>query len=157
MTIKYPYLPEGREIKYVNKDNAFMSLAEKVCKEKSTDKNHPTGAVLVKDSVIIGEWANQSALKNVKLIELHRKGWCIRRFLKIKTGTKYWLCPGCSSHKHHAESGAVKDAIRKGNDTKGADLYLYGHWWCCKPCWDVMTKAGVKDVYLLEGSEEIFK
>lgn len=157
MTIKYPYLPEGREIKYVEESNAFMSVAKKIRDEKSTDKNHPTGAVVVKDGAIIGAWANQSALKNRKFVDFHQKGWCLRKLLKVKTGTKYWLCPGCSSYRFHAESGAVRNAVDNGHDTTGADLYLYGHWWCCKPCWDSMITAGIKNVYLLKGSEIIFK
>lgn len=156
MTIKYPYLPEGREIKYVGEDNFFMFMAKKIRNDKSTDTNHPTGAVIVKENKIIGEWANQSALKNKWLIAFHKKGWCLRKFLGIKTGEKYWLCPGCSNYKYHAESGAIKDATKKGFDTKGADLYLYGHWWCCKPCWDTIIKAGIKDVYLLENAKEKF-
>lgn len=156
MTIKYPYLPEGREIKCVSLDNPFMLLAKKIREEKSTDINFPTGAVVVKDGKVIGEWANQSAIKNPKLLQLHKNGWCVRKILKIKTGEKYWLCPGCSSCRYHAESGAVKDSLKKGNDPTGADLYLFGHWWCCKPCWDNMIKAGIKDVYLMEGAKEKF-
>lgn len=157
MNIKYPYLLENREIKTVPENNFFMHEAKSACAELSTDHGHPTGAVVVKDGKIIGRWGNKSKLKNKKLIEFHKNFFCIRRFLKIKTGTKYWLCPGCSSSKYHAEAGAVKDALKKNGDINGADLYLYGHWWCCKPCWDTMIKAGIRDVYLLEGGEEKFK
>ena len=156
MNINYPYLPDGREIIQVGLENRYMSLAKVVCDSKSTDIAHPTGAVVVKDGEVIGEWANQSVLRNKKMLELH-KSFCIRRLLKIKTGTRYWLCPGCASHKYHAESGAVSDALRKGFDTKGADLYLYGHWWCCKPCWDTMIKNGIKNVFVLKDSETLFK
>ena len=53
---------------------------------------------------------------------------------------------------------AIKDAITKGNQDKlpGADLYLYGHWWCCEPCWNAMINAGIKNVYLLKKSEVLF-
>ena len=112
--------------------------------------------VVVMNGEIIGKDANQSALKNKKLIELHKNGFCVRKFLKIKSGEKYWLCMGCASYKHHAEARAIADANKKGNKTQGADLYLYGHWWCCKPCWDVMISAGVRYVYLVEGANEMF-
>lgn len=155
-TIKYPYLPSDRTILFVSLDNPFMQLAKKICEERSTDTNHGTGAVVVKDGRVIGEWANQSALHNPKLIKLHKNGWCLRKILKIKTGTNYWLCPGCASAKHHSETGSVRDAIKKGNNPAGADLYLYGHWWCCEPCWNYMIKHGIKNVYLLENSHTIF-
>ena len=157
MNISYPYLPEGRTVLYIDAGNSFMKEAEYLAKNKSTDFYHPTGAVVVKNGVIIGRGANQSALKNKTLISLHKNYFCVRRILKIKTGEKYWLCPGCSSYKYHAESGAVRDALKNKQDIRGADLYLWGHWWCCKPCWDAMISAGIKDVYLLEGSEKLFK
>lgn len=158
MEIKYPYIPEGRDILYVPADNPFMLEAINIRNAESTDGQHPTGAVVVKDGMIIGRVANQAGFKHPKLIDLHAKGWCVRRKLNVKSGTKYWLCPGCATHSNHAESGAVRDAISKAGikATQGADLYLYGHWWCCKPCWDTMIAAGIKNVYLLDGSWEIF-
>jgi deoxycytidylate deaminase len=33
---------------------------------------------------------------------------------------------------------------------------MWGHWWCCKPCWDNMIAAGIKNVYVIEGSEILF-
>lgn len=157
MNNKYPYLPEGKEIKYVGLDNPYMKKAKEYMDKYSTDMSHPTGAVVVKNDVIIGMAANKSAINNKKLLTIHKDYICVRRILKIKTGTKYWLCPGCASFRYHAESGSVKDAISKGNNPMGADLYLYGHWWCCKPCWDEMIKGGIKNVYLLDKADELFK
>lgn len=157
MNSRYPYLPEGRDIKYVPISDVFMAEAMNVRNNLSTDSLHPTGAVIVLDGKIIGKGANQSAFRNKKLIELHKKGFCIRRFLKIPSGQKYWLCPGCSASKHHAETRAVKDAFKKREMTTGADLYLYGHWWCCKPCWDSMIKAEIRDVYLVDNADDLFK
>ncbi|MEK7574951.1 MAG: deaminase [Patescibacteria group bacterium] len=156
MTIQYPYLPEGRTIKYVPAHDRFMRAAEDACRELSTDHNHPTSAVLVKNGMVIGRAANQSALKNEKLIKLHREGFCIRRLLKIPSGQKYWLCPGCASSRNHAETLVMKLTKKQGIDTRGADIYHWGHWWCCKPCWDSMIAGGVRDVYLLDESEKLF-
>ncbi len=152
----YPYLPDGREIQYVSADNFFMDAARKAVEELSTVSNQKTGAVVVKDGVIIGRGANQSRLKNKKLSVLHQR-YCVRKLLHIKTGTRYWLCPGCANFRDHAESRAVFDAKQAWGDPCGADLYLWGHWWCCKPCWDTMIAAGISRVYLLEGSEKLFK
>ena len=98
---------------------------------------------------------SESKLNNKKLINLHSK-YCIRRIFKVPSGQKYWLCPGCATFKQHGESSAVHDALKKHNDTQGADLYLYGHWWCCQPCWDAMIKAGIKNVYLVDNAYELF-
>lgn len=156
MSIVYPYLPQGRSFKYVPQDNEFMEEARRVARDISTDKIQSTSAVTVKDGIIIGVGGNQVLIKNKYFQKLHRRGLCTRKFLKIKSGTRYWMCPGCSPYDLHAEAQAIKDAKEKDNDTNGADLYHWGHWWCCKPCWDKMIEAGIKDVYLLEGSEKLF-
>ncbi len=158
ITWSVSYLPEGREILMVPKNNPFMEKAESVRLEDSTEFNHPTGAVVVKDEQIIGFSGNKTGYSNKKLIEWHKDGGCIRKWFKIPSGQKYWLCPGCAKHKDHAESRAVKDAITKVGEeaVKGADIYLAGHYWCCKPCWDAMINAGIKDVYVSEDAYERF-
>lgn len=157
--IIYPYIPEGRSILFVPVQNEFMLAAMNLARTTSTDQNHPTGAVVVKNGAIIGGSSNQSGYKNKWLIEAHRQWFCIRKWFKVKSGTKYWLCPGCATSKNHAETRACLDAIKKvgRNEVKGADLYLWGHWWCCKPCWDTMIESGINNVYLQEGSEITFK
>lgn len=158
-TQRYPYLPEGRTILYVPEDNKYMLVAKEVAETKSTDRNVSTGVVVVDEAgeILIRE-ANQSALKNKFLLDSH-KNWCIRKLFKIPSGQKYWLCPGCASHKNHGEYRAVLALQKKFSQKIGAnlDLYLWGHWWCCKPCWDKMIEVGVKNVYLAEGIEERFK
>lgn len=153
--INYPYLPAGRTILYVQETNHFMMVAKEVARNLSTDRLQPTSAVIVKDGKILVKMANMASLPP-KLQEFHRKGVCIRKFFKIKTGTKYWLCPGCSGYGSHSEARAVVEAKKNGINIAGADLYHWGHWWCCKPCWDKMIGAGIKNVYLLEGSEKLF-
>jgi len=147
MVIQYPYLPSGREIKYVSEDNVFMRAAREYIHTHKKDIVHPTGSVIVKDELIIGRGANGS--------DYHERHGCERKRKNIPTGERYDLCEGCHP-KNHSEPKAIADAISHGEDTHGADLYLYGHWWCCKPCWDAMIDAGIRDVYLMEGSERIF-
>ncbi len=153
-----PYLPAGKNIFVVPESDPFMAEAKRIRDTESTDKRHATGAVVVKDGAIIAGAANQAGFKHSKLVALHQNGWCVRLFLKIKSGTKYWLCPGCATHDDHAESGAVRAAIEKAGkeNVAGADVYLYGHYWCCKPCWDNMIRGGIKDVYVVENAFELF-
>lgn len=145
--IKYPYLPKGRIIRYIPANNRFMSMAREYAKEHSLDRTMPNCAVIVRDGDVIGIGANGS--------NYHDTHGCKRADLGCKTGERYELCEGCHPH-NHGEQKALADAKEKGNNTRGADLYLWGHWWCCKPCWNAMEAAGIRDVYLLEDSEILF-
>ncbi|HRY30874.1 MAG TPA: deaminase [Candidatus Paceibacterota bacterium] len=155
---EYPYLPKGRQFLYVPITNEFMALAKKTALTESNDLGQPTGSVVVKDGRIIGRAANRAPLGHIRPLNwLHKKGLCIRRLLRVETGTKYWLCPGCARFSDHSEQRAIKDALKNGHNPDCADLYLWGHWWSCKPCWDKMIGAGIRDVYLLDTSEEEFR
>lgn len=155
--IPFPYLPDNREIEFVGEDNKFMQVALTE-KGKSNDQLYPTGAVVVKNDKIVAEAHNRAGYTNKFLIKIHKEGFCFRRWLKIKTGEKYWVCPGCATHKNHAESSIVLRFEREGrlHLLQDTDLYLAGHWWCCKPCWDNMIRAGIKHVYIMKGAKEKF-
>ena len=145
--VRYPYLPEVGRFRYVPADNPFMRLARSCAKNHSLDKTMPTGAVIVNSGVIIGEGANGSSY--------HDKYGCERVRQGIPTGQRYELCEGCHP-KNHAEAKAVADAINQGKDTTGAELYLWGHWWACEPCWTTVLASGITTICLQEGSEVLF-
>ncbi|HEX9804528.1 MAG TPA: deaminase [Candidatus Dojkabacteria bacterium] len=145
--IDYPYLPEGREIKYVPEDNEFMSEAKNIALQYKGALMQPGGVVVVKDKRIIGRGSVG--------MNYHSKHGCERIKLNFPTGVGYDKCPGCSP-ENHSEANAIKDAIKNGFDAKGADLYLWGHWWFCKDCWDKMIGAGIKNTFLLKNSEILF-
>lgn len=156
--IVYPYLPEGRTILYVPENNPFMQEAKEVARKESTEKRFSTGAVIVRvrDSVVVSKGANKASLTSESLINLHKK-YCIRRILGIPSGQKYWLCPGCAAGDHHAEYRASKKLIKQGFDKSDQfDLYLWGHWWACKDCWDKMIEVPIRNLYVMEGSEVLF-
>ena len=142
-----PYLPKGRTVAFAPLDNTFMQAAKKAAQDHSLDKKHPTGAVIVMDDVILGRGANGSSY--------HEENGCERKRLNIPTGEGYELCEGCSP-KNHAEPTAIRNAIEKGNSPQGADLYLWGHWWCCEGCWGAMIENEIANVYLVEGAWEMF-
>lgn len=146
-TIKYPFLPQGREIKYVPEDNPFIQAAREYARLHSLDDAVKNGAVIVKDGEIIGRGANGS--------DYHKTHECERVKRGIPTGQGYELCEGCHP-KNHSEPHAIEDARKNGHDPHGADLYLWGHWWACEPCWEAMIAAGIANVYLMEGSERLF-
>jgi deoxycytidylate deaminase len=145
--IKYPYLPEGRSIGYVSAENEYMAAAKAFAAAESKDNVMPGAAVLVKDGTIIARGANGS--------DYHELHGCERIRQGIPTGQGYELCEGCHP-KNHSEPSAIADAVSRDEDTRGADLYLWGHWWFCESCWDAMIAAGIRNVYLLEHSEVLF-
>lgn len=146
-TINYPYIPSGKTIQYIARDNQYMQAAKDYAKAHSLDDAVPTGAVVVKEGKIIGRAANGS--------DYHKTHECERIKRGIPTGQGYELCEGCHP-KNHSEVGAVQQAKEAGYDTKGADVYLWGHWWCCEPCWNAMTAGGINHVYLMKDSETLF-
>lgn len=151
----YPYLPEGCLIEDVSENNDFMKLAKEEAK-KSNDRQQPTGAVIVCEKKVISGMPNKNPLSSLWIINLHKK-YCIRHLLHIPTGKKYWACPGCATNESHAEFRAVLDIQKKNiKDLNNPELYLWGHWWCCKLCWDKMLEIGIKKVYLVEDSEFLF-
>lgn len=154
--IKYPYLPEGKLIEYVDKSDVYISRAKEVART-SNDQSFPTGSVIVCDGEILVEASNKTPLSNSFLKNLHKK-YCLRRMFGVPSGQKYWLCPGCASHENHAEYRASVALMNKIPQKANADLHLYlwGHWWCCKPCWGKMIEAGIKKVFLQKGSEILF-
>jgi deoxycytidylate deaminase len=89
------------------------------------------------------------------LSDYHELHGCERIRQGIPTGQGYELCEGCHP-KNHSEPSAIADAVSRDEDTRGADLYLWGHWWFCESCWDAMIAAGIRNVYLLEHSEVLF-
>ncbi len=145
--IQYPYLPEDRTILYVPESNPFMAAAKEFARENNTVK-HVGAAVIVKDGAIIARGSIGAGIHG-------KQGGCIREKMNVPTGTQYDLCQGCG-HEYHSEASAIHDAKMGGENTRDADLYLWGHWWCCEPCWKSMIDAGIKNVYLLESSEKLF-
>lgn len=139
--------PEKCSITYVGFKHPHMQEAFLVARQQSLDRNMPAGAVLVKNGKTVGSGANGSTY--------HDEHGCKRARLGIPTGQGYELCEGCHP-RNHAELRAIEDALANGHITNGAVLYLWGHWWCCEACWEAMTKAGVFQVCLLEGSEILF-
>ena len=147
--VAYPYIPEGRVIEYVSATDVFMALAKSFAKAQSLDAVMPGAAVIVKDGKVLGLGANGS--------DYHKMHQCERVKQGCKSGEGYELCEGCHP-KNHSERTAVADARLRAGDAavQGADLYLWGHWWCCEPCWQAMNDAGIGHVFLLERSEALF-
>lgn len=145
--INYPYLPRGRTHLYVDRDNQYMQMAKEYAKKYRSNLVHPAAAVVVKNGEVVG-------IGSIGNNPYHLNG-CERVRLNMPTGQGYELCEGCHP-RNHSEPRAIASAIAAGYDSRGADIYLWGHWWCCEPCWSAMLTAGIANVYLLENSEVLF-
>ncbi len=148
--IQYPYMPEGRELKYVPADNEFMQAAKVAREECSGDPVYPVGDVLVKDGKVVARAGN--GFNRGRVTSAHI---CPRIVLGCPTGIGHELCyehepPG------HAEAMLVRVAQEAGIDTRGADVYMYGHWWACELCWKVLIDAGIRDLYTVDDAHERF-
>jgi deoxycytidylate deaminase len=141
--IEYPYLPSSRGILYVPENHACMYVA-KIISRGSGCVKQPTGAVVVSGVEIIGMGTN--AGKRVE--ECPRWG--------SPTGENYGPCRSVCMQEGHAEVMAIRNALSLGHEVTGTDLYLYGHWWCCEDCWRKIISAGIKRVFLMENSWELF-
>ncbi len=124
-----------------------MRAAKRYAERYSLDKRMPCASLVAKRLIVFGLGANGSPH--------HKEHGCERVRLNCKTGEGYELCEGCHP-KNHSEVRALQATRINGNKTEGADLYLWGHWWLCKSCWDAIEQAGIVNVYLIEGSEILF-
>ena len=129
-----------------------MQLAKAFARAQSLDAVMPGAAVVVKQGRVVGIGANGS--------DYHKNYKCQRIVRGCKSGEGYELCEGCHP-KNHSEATSI-DIANALSDwvgfscTEGADLYLWGHWWFCEACWNVMIAAGIKDAYVIEQSEVLF-
>jgi tRNA(Arg) A34 adenosine deaminase TadA len=156
MDVKLPFVPENIEILFVPENDRFMIAAKEFAREHATDRQMPTGSVIVKNGEIIGRGANQVPLKSPLFTRIHKDYLCVRRILGIPSGQKYWLCPGCASSKNHSEARAARDVVKNSKDATDADLYLWGHWWACEPCCVAAASVGIKRIFLMEESARLF-
>ncbi len=142
-----PYIPEGKVLLHVDENHKIMIMAKEYALTHSLDQAMPNASIIIKDGVILGIGANGSLY--------HKTNPCERKKLGCKTGEGYDLCEGCHP-KNHGEAQAILNAKSKGQNLFGADLYMWGHWWCCKSCWDKMIEVGIKNVYIMKGAKEKF-
>lgn len=151
MSIKYPYEIPGKPYQYVSITNKFMQVAMEIAKTDAYDTGFgskaPVGAAFVKNNKVLVK----AAVGN----DYHLNHGCKRQKLGIPSGEKYELCPGCD-YSSHAEPKAIEIAKENDINLKDSDVYLFGQWWCCRPCSEKMMSVGIRNIYLLENSEKYF-
>ena len=81
---------------------------------------------------------------------------CPRYEKGCKTGEGYELCKTICKQTGHAEIIAIQDALKKNHTIKNAQLYLFGHWWCCENCCTTILEHNIQTVYLVENAHQLF-
>ncbi len=150
--VRYPFLPPGKKIGQVSAFHPAMLIAWRLAVEKSLDEKMPGAAVIVQ---VDGLGALKVTGMGVNGSSFHQTNGCERVKRGSRTGEDYDLCKGCST-ENHSEARAIADANRRGGGTLGANLYLFGHWFFCEFCWKKMTEAGIRQAFVVEGSERYF-
>lgn len=142
--------PQNAELyEYVDAKNPYMIEAYKeAC--KSGCGSRQVGSVIVKEGKIIARGHNSGNREPAP---------CPRVEQNLPSGIGYELCPHCgeSDLMCHAEADTIKNAEIFGADTSGGELYLFGHWWACAPCWKKALAAGIMKIYLVYEAATIFK
>jgi dCMP deaminase len=99
------------------KDQYYLDIA-RVVSTRSTCLKVLMGAIIVKeDQIIAAGYVGAPRQTNSSL----EHGFCLRKKLKIPSGTQYELCRSV-----HAEQNAIINAARAGVSLLGGDIYIYG-------------------------------
>lgn len=152
----YPFVPENIKLQFVNADNVWMQRAKEWARAHSLDKHAPNASVIVKDGVELAIGANGSTFhQQPENIAAYGQKGCRRVHIGARTGEQYEECEGCHP-KNHGEPRALADATAKGVHVCGAELYMWGHWWCCRWCCEKMEAAGITTVYILDNADALF-
>ncbi|MBT3583212.1 hypothetical protein HN510_05320 [Candidatus Woesearchaeota archaeon] len=155
--IPYPHTPENLKIVYVTKNNPFMKEALRL-REYSGCFKQQTAAVIVKLNEIIGQgWNGPKDAPSKKLEGIEtRLDNCPKDKKGFETGQGYHLCEEICGNARHAEQEAIADAKEHGFELEGADVYLAGHWWACKPCCDGMEKNGTSRLIMEKNATKLY-
>jgi deoxycytidylate deaminase len=69
----------------------------------------------------------------------------------LETGVGYELCKSICGQQNHAE---VDACLKAGENARGADLFLIGHYYCCDGCKAVMNEHGIKSIRIFDGAAQ---
>lgn len=124
----------------------YMNIAVQVSL-RSTCMRRKVGAVIVKDNRILSTGYNgaPSGLPNC-IDDCSR---CYRSAHNIPSGQLLDMC-----YAVHAEQNAIMNALKTGEDLKGATLYV--NTYPCVTCFKLTVQSGIKEVYYIDEYENEF-
>ncbi len=126
-------------------DDRFFKAAQKLAETRSTCLKIQTGAVVVKNGKVVGKGFNLCSPEGFNHGQKIKE--CKR--MNLPSGVGYELCKPL-----HAEVAAVVDAGPKRS--KGATLYLSGHYYPCWNCEGQARLAGIVEIKVRDKEALIF-
>ena len=134
-------------MKFDKWDDRFVEMVKLVGTWSSCyQDNRKVGAVIVRDKRIITTGYNGAPANTLSCVE---RGECMRRKLKIESGTRHELC-----YAIHAEQNAIIQAAKLGISIDGATLYCSHQ--PCVICSKMIVNAGIKRVVYCEAYPDDF-
>ena len=114
---------------------------------RSTCMRRRVGAVIVKDNRILSTGYNGAPKGLPNCIDDCKR--CYRSEHNIPSGQMLEMC-----YAVHAEQNAIMNALKTGEDLKGASLYV--NTYPCCTCMKLVIQAGIAEVYFVDEYENEF-
>ena len=124
----------------------YMNIAVAVSL-RSTCMRRKVGAVIVKDNRILSTGYNGAPSGLPNCIDNCER--CYRSAHNIPSGQLLDMC-----YAVHAEQNAIMNALKTGEELKGAVLYV--NTYPCATCFKLTVQAGIKEVYYIDEYENEF-
>ena len=124
----------------------YMNIAVQVSL-RSTCMRRKGGAVIVKDNRILSTGYNGAPSGLPNCIDNCER--CYRSAHNIPSGKLLDMCFAV-----HSEQNAIMNALKTGEDLKGAALYV--NTYPCVTCFKLTVQAGIKEVYYIDEYENEF-
>lgn len=126
-------------------DDYYFKVALNLAEKKATCLKIKTGVVIVKNGKIVGSGFNTCSPEGFS----HGSKVKTCKRLKAPTGKGYELCKSI-----HAEVSALINAGKKSS--KGATLYLSGHYYPCWSCESHARAAGIKEIKVRDSGAKAY-
>ena len=130
----------------LNINDYYMNIAVQVSL-RSTCMRRKVGAVIVKDNRILSTGYNGAPTGLPNCIDDCDR--CYRSAHNIPSGKCLDLCFAI-----HAEQNAIMNALKTGEDLKGAVLYV--NTYPCSTCFKLTIQSGIREVYYIDDYENEF-
>ena len=124
----------------------YMNIAVQVSL-RSTCMRRKVGAVIVKDNRILSTGYNGAPSGLPNCIDNCER--CYRSAHNIPSGQMLDMC-----YAVHSEQNAIMNALKTGEDLKGAVLYV--NTYPCVTCFKLSVQSGIKEVYYIDEYENEF-
>jgi len=130
----------------INVNDYYMNICVQVSL-RSTCMRRKVGAVIVKDNRILSTGYNgaPSGLPNC----IDNCNRCYRSAHNIPSGQMLDMC-----YAVHAEQNAIMNALKTGEDLRGAVLYV--NTYPCVTCFKLTVQSGIKEIYYIDEYENEF-